>query len=250
MRRKRAAVPVLVAAGLAAGIWAGTAALTRWQHGPYPPADIPLPTPLSAGTEPFRITLLGTSLTAAPGWPEALAAPLSACLDRPVAVTRVARAGAHSGWGRGQAAAVLATAPDLVTVEFATNDADIRDGLWPGQSAANHRALIAALREGRPGLPIVLMTMNPAYGLRGLMRPGLPVYNRLYSSLSAEMGTGLLDLYPRWLTLSRAGRGPADQGLDRDGLHPDPQAAAAVIVPALVAYIGRAAGRDCPPPAP
>jgi hypothetical protein len=57
-----------------------------------------------------------------------------------------------------------------------------------------------------------------------------------------ELGAGLLDLYPRWRALPAAAR-----GLDADGLHPDPAAAAALVLPVLVPWIAAATGGTCPP---
>jgi len=203
--------------------------------GPDIAADRPLSRPLPAGEGPLTLVFLGTSLTAGYDWPESLAERLQACLGRPVRAVTVARGGATSAWGRGQVPAVLAAAPDLVVIEFAANDADIRRLVPLGQSRRDHEAIIAALRAGRPGTAILLMTTNPATGLRRLLRPRLAAHYALYRDLAAVADTGLADLAPRW----RAPGAPAQGG---DGIHPDPAAAAAVIVPVLTDLIVRAAG--------
>jgi len=191
------------------------------------------------GAPPLRLAVFGTSLTAGSHWPEATAAALERCLDRPVTLIRVARPGAGSAWGLAETARVAAAAPDIVLIEFAINDADLRDGIGLEASAANHRAILAALAQARPEARLVLMTMSPAERLRGLLRPGLARHYAAYRALAAETGAGLVDLYPRWRALPQAARGLAD------GLHPTDAAAQAVILPVLVPYLARLAGGAC-----
>jgi hypothetical protein len=235
-------MPAVALAMLAAALISGILAWGIPGRAPPPPQDRPLARPLPAA-DPLRLTVFGTSLTAARGWPEDLAAALGRCLGREVVLARVAGPGMGSAWGLGQVAAVAATAPDLVLMEFAINDADLRDGLSLAESRDTHRRLVAALRAALPEAAVVLMTMSPAQGLRGLMRPWLGQHYAAYRDLAAGADLGLVDLYPRWLALPRPAR-----GLARDGLHPDPQVAAGVIVPAVLDYLGRAAGTDCPAP--
>ena len=190
---------------------------------------------------PLRLTVLGTSLTAGAGWPEAVAEALGACLDSPVELTRIARPGAGSDWGLTQVPAVADSRPDLVVIEFAINDADLRDGSFRGKALDRHRRLVEAVRDsaGDPGL--VLMTTSPARGPRGWIRPFLAGHYADYRLLAEELDLGLADLHPRWQALPRA-----ERGLDRDGLHPRPEVAREIVLPVLVPLLGRAYGADCP----
>lgn len=232
----RAILLLLLLVLVAGGLWAaGRAAGLYAAEPPLPAHRLPDPVP-APGTGPFRIVALGTSLTARGDWPDSLGARLSACAGRPVTVERVAKAGAGSNWGRDQAAAVLALAPDLVLIEFAINDADLRDGVSLARARDNHLALIGALGADRPGLPLMLMTMNRAEGLRGLMRPRLAAYHAQYRDLAAGQGLGLVDLAPLWAAALAAGRGPE---LLPDGLHPTDAAVAEIALPAMEAQIGR-----------
>ena len=211
-----------------------------WQtREPLEPADIALPG-ITDRERPLRITLFGTSLTANYDWPERLAARLATCLPSPSLISRVTRPGAGSEWGLTQVAEVAATTPDILLMEFAINDADLRDGQSLASSTVTHRSLVAALQATLPDTRIVLMTMSTAQGPRGWIRPWLGAHYAMYRDLAAERDTGLIDLYPRWLDLPRANR-----GLGVDGLHPGPDVAASVIVPVLAEYLAAARGQHC-----
>ncbi|MFN4128284.1 MAG: SGNH/GDSL hydrolase family protein [Paracoccaceae bacterium] len=201
------------------------------------PRDVPLPHLLPDG--PLRITVFGTSLTAPPQtWPDDLAARLEFCRKAPVTITRVAGPGMGSAWALDQVGRMAATAPDLALIEFAINDADLRDGVSLATARAQHRALIADLRAALPDAQFALMTMNPAHGPRGWIRPRLAAHYAQYHDLALTEGMGLIDLYPRWLARARGAR-----GLDSDGLHPDPAVAAGIIVGAAAGY--HDPGRKC-----
>lgn len=165
-----------------------------------------------------------------------MAVGLGTCLARPVEILRVARAGAGSAWGEGAVAEVAAAAPDLVLVEFAINDADLRDGIGLGDSIARHDRILDSLAADLPASRLMLMTMSHAHGLRGLLRPRLRSYYASYRTLAAAHDAGLADLYPRWR---------ASGHRFADGLHPDDAAVRAVALPVLLDMIGAAAGKDC-----
>lgn len=202
------------------------------------PQHRPLPA-LSTATTPLNITVFGTSLSAGPGWPDDLGQALETCLKRPVNISRIARPGGGSGWGLTRLADVLATQPDLLILEFAINDADLRDGVWLKTSVGQHQQLILKLRTMAPQTQVLLMTTNPAYGLRGLLRPRLRAYYQSYRRLAATLDTGLADVYGHWLA--------ADKSLRRfpDGLHPTDGAAKAVILPVLLPMIASALDQSC-----
>lgn len=197
-------------------------------------ADIPLVRALPPG--PLGVVAFGTSLTAPPQiWPDVLAAHLSECRGAPVTLTRVAGIGMGSPWALMQLDRVVVARPDLVLIEFAINDADLLDGVWPAGGRDRHQALVEALQARVPEVRIVLMSINPAHGLRSWIRPLLAQHYAGYAGLARDHDLGFVNLYARWQALVPAGRGLGD------GLHPDPVQAAAVIVPALSAYL------DCPP---
>ncbi len=182
---------------------------------------------------PLRITAFGTSLTADPQiWPAQLAQQLTSCRTAPVHVTAIAGPGMGSAWGLQQLDRVTASRADLILLEFSINDGDARDGVSLTTSRQQHQALIAQLQTSLPDVPIVLMTMSPAHGPRGWVRPRLRAFYQLYTELAAEFDLALVDHYARWRARPRDAR-----GLDVDGLHPDPTVAAQVILPQLMRVI-------------
>jgi hypothetical protein len=206
------------------------------------PRDLPLsPRTLPEGADPLRIVAFGTSLTARGPWPDHLAARLAACLEHPVELIRIARAGANVSWAAhpDRIAEVAAGTPDIVLLEFAINDADLRDGLSRGEADALTRGLLDDLAGAVPGAALVELTMSPAHGARGLLRPGLAArYGDVVARGRARSGA-VADLYMRWIALPRDQRGLAD------GLHPDPAIAAQVIVPPLAAHLAEGFGAPC-----
>jgi lysophospholipase L1-like esterase len=227
--RRRSATHLAIAGAatlglvVAAGLW--------WPRPAEIGADIA--PPAAAGTDDGTVTIviLGTSLTKRYNWPTRLSRRLTGCLEKPVRVIPVARGGATSRWGAGQLARVVAPAPDVVLVEFAVNDADLRRGLSLTESARLHRHILRKLSERVPKAQVVLMSMSPAWGIKRLLRPWLVQYYALYPDLATESGAGFIDLFRRWMAY------PARAGAFPDGVHPTDKATAEVTVPALLDYI-------------
>lgn len=192
---------------------------------------------VAAGSDPIRIVAMGTSLTRNSRWPDDLAKELARCAGRQIEITRIAEAGANSAWGMGQAQAAAALLPDLVLIEFAINDADIRDGQSLGGALKAHRALLDAMAEASPGSRPILMTTNRAFGMRGLLRPALGAHYAQYRQLAADTDIGLIDLAPVWA--AALGSASDRNALVPDGLHPTEAAVAEIALPVLVDEVGR-----------
>ena len=184
-------------------------------------ADRPVPD-LPDGA--LKIVAFGSSLTAKNDWPDALADRLAACRGAAVEMIHVAKPGAGSTWGVGAVTTVIAAEPDLVLMEFAINDADLRDGVGFGKSQDQHEVILQRLADELPEARVLLMTMSPAHGLRGAMRPRLGAYYQGYRDLAEAHGAGLLDLYPRWRG------GPKALRTFEDGLHPSNEAVREVLL--------------------
>ncbi len=192
---------------------------------------------LPPGQGPIRIVALGTSLTRNALWPSEMASVLATCSGRPVLVTRIAGVGENSAWGLTQAQAVAALRPDLVLIEFAINDADLRDGQSLDSALDAHQRLLDTLAVEAPAARLVLMTTNRVFGLRGLMRPWLNAHYEQYRRLAAARHIGLIDLAPLWAAAPVTGQDGVP--LLPDGLHPTDAAVARVAFPSLVTELGR-----------
>ena len=66
---------------------------------PPVPADRLVALAPSVPGTPLTLAVFGTSLTARSRWPEAVAAGLQSCLNRPVSLVRVAEEGGLQRWG-------------------------------------------------------------------------------------------------------------------------------------------------------
>lgn len=191
----------------------------------------------AVGKDDAELTLLalGTSLTANYQWPHELAKQLARCLARKVKIEILASVGENSSHAAKQFIARKNRRPDIVLIEFATNDADFLDGVGLGRSRTNHEDLLARIREDAPDAHLVMMTMNPVFGLRGWLRPRLDAYNQFYRKLAANDGVVLADLFPIW-SVSLAETDYREQL--PDGLHPTQTAANRTILPILRNKIG------------
>jgi lysophospholipase L1-like esterase len=199
-----------------------------------------LPNVAAAATAPIKIVAFGTSLTANGGWQDELARRLGACRDGPVELETVALPGANSQWALETIDEVVAKDPDIVLIEFSMNDASLLHGVSTDQSRTNTEAIILRLQAAIPRVQVVLMTMNPAAGLRAMTRPFLGDFYRIYREIAAEHHVPLADLTTRW---------EADAQWPEalpDGLHPTPESARAVIVPELLRLLGGEACRQAP----
>lgn len=218
----------------------------RWLsiHGDRP-SEIPAEPVVSLPAAP-RIVTMGTSLTTRYDWPVALEARLSGCLARPVSVTPVAGAGQTSDWGVGQIDRVLAARPDVVVMEFTINDADLRRKLSPAASRERHEQILSEIHAALPEARILLLGTNPTFGLRGLLRLRPGAYLDLYVDLALDdPRIGFLDLAPDWhARLETAER----RAILPDGVHPDPEVARTVMVPALSEAIATLWRQSCPDP--
>ena len=173
-----------------------------------------------------------------------LADRLETCLGRPVETTVIARSGQTVAWGAAQTPALLAARPDVVLIEFTANDADPRRRITPARADALHGEILDALLAARPEARVLLLGMNPSFGLRGLLR--LREARHLADYVARARGDtriGYIDLAPDWTArIAAEGR----NSVLPDGLHPAPDAARAVIPARLAPAIAGLFGRDCP----
>lgn len=227
MKARAAALTLAALAVLGAGAWLdgyGARALLRAERMlQVPPAPLDVPP-----DRPARIVLLGTSLTAGGElWLRRVRARLEACRPGGVALTRVARPGAAGAWGQARLAEILADPPDLIAMEFTINDSALHRGEPLARAAARHEAMLA--QAARAGVPVLLMTMSPAWRLRAWPRPGQVAYRDAYRALAAQGRAALLDTIALWRALPE----PRRRDMVPDGLHPTDEAMAEIFAPAL-----------------
>ena len=201
--------------------------------------DIPLAA-FTAGKTPQNIVFFGTSLTVGNAWPERLIEGLSECFGHSVALTRIAQTGAGSDWGVGAIDQVIDQQPDIVLLEFVINDADIRDGTSLRNSRENHIEIINRLQTELPESQHIVLTMSPAHGLRGLLRPRLAQYVDMTIDVANDAGVSAIDFYPRWHEIDW-------KPLLPDGLHPTDDATRSVMDNVLLNHFAEAITHDCAP---
>ncbi len=182
----------------------------------------------------ITIASMGTSLTANYRWPRELAEQLSKCLVRKVDVEILAIPGANSSQADKQFSSRKNRRPNIVLIEFATNDADYLRGVGLTKSRSSHKELLIRIRKEVPRAQVVLMTMSPVFGLRGWVRPQLAAYYGMYRELAENNGAVLIDLVPIW------GKFLGATGAEKlpDGLHPTENAASRIILPEARKKIG------------
>lgn len=193
----------------------------------------------AGGRADIGIALFGTSLARRAEWPGRIAGRPSPCGRGVIDVTVWGRPGAGSRHGMAVAGQGFRAHHDVVILEYAINDADLFDGISRAESTANHRSMIAAIRNANPDAAIILMATNPVRGLQWLQRPFLAGYYRDYARLADEMNVSFFDGTARWRIA----------GTDRrnlpDGLHPDPAAEAALYHDGLLTMITRITEPSC-----
>jgi len=169
---------------------------------------------------PFRITVLGDSLSAGFGLPAADAFPakLEEALQgagRAVHVVNAGVSGDTTAGGLSRLDWALADAPEVVIVELGGNDA-LR-GLDPGQTSANLNAILERLSE-REVQPILV-------GMRAPRNLGEEYYNKFDSIFPRLAARHDVPFYPFFLE-GVAGNPSLNQP---DGIHPNAEGVAEIV---------------------
>jgi acyl-CoA thioesterase I len=185
--------------------------------------------------QPLSIAALGTSLTARGTWVEALPAALGAHIHRPVRAVNFGRSGATSREALGMIEEVTQSRPDIVIIEFATNDSALHRRISLRESAANLEAILRRLRAANASVRPYLMTMSPAIGPRAFLRSRLARYYDLYSTLATRHGAGYIDNRPDWDAMPRT----ALRRALPDGTHPTAEFARRITLTNVVSALAR-----------
>ena len=142
--------------------------------------------------------------------------------------------------GLGRLPAVIAHKPDVVFIEFATNDAYVPYKTSPAQAKANLTTIIDGILAANPHTEIILLTMNSCKdksgGTAATDRPRLAEYFQVDRDLARARHLLLVDDYPNWLRIMTKEPNRFDR-LVPDGIHPRAEGNRTVLLPALKAAL-------------
>ena len=215
---------------------------------------------LRAGKK-ITIVTMGTSLTGgAWRWPDVM---MNDWLNKewPGQVTLCnegvgASASSHLGFsvnsqpssGLGKLNAVIARRPDVVFIEFGTNDAYLPYKNSVEDSKKNLNTMVDEIRAANPATEIIVQTMNscmealpPGRGKHASERPQVAAYFQGYREVAQARGLLLVDHYPNWLKIMTHDLPRFDRFVP-DRLHPRAAGYQQVLLPELKATL-------CPPAA-
>jgi acyl-CoA thioesterase-1 len=188
----------------------------------------------SIGAGSLDVVIMGTSLSARGGWQEPLQQMLTEAINRPVEIIDLSVAGGTSRTALSRIDDMVAAQPDLLLVEFATNDAALDGWISVEDSLAHVVALVTQARQANADMRIMIQTMNPVFGMRRWPRPFQDQYEQAHRLLAGEMCLDHIDHRAAlWDQLSA-------EELARvipDGLHPAPDLSADAIAGTLAAAI-------------
>lgn len=139
--------------------------------------------------------------------------------------------------GLGKLPAVLAHKPDVVFIEFTTNDAYLPYKISVEDSRKNLNTIIDKILEANPKTEIILQTMNtvmdkPGSGPHATDRPKLADYARGYRDVAKARGLRLVDHLPNWDKLMRENPARFDE-LVPDRIHPQLPGYREILLPEL-----------------
>ncbi len=207
---------------------------------PLAQADSQLVANLKAGKSQ-KIVTYGTSLTAGGAWVGHLQKALDASYPGLATIVNSGGSGQYSQWGVANLdARVLKHAPDLVTIEFAVNDAVTRFHCPLAQAKANLEDMVTRLQKARPACEIILITTTPAdqhpvghFSHREDIAP----YYEMYRQVAKERKLSVVDLHPQWLELRKADPKTFAR-LVPDAIHATPEGCQRIVSPGILKALG------------
>lgn len=190
------------------------------------------------------IVAYGTSLTAAGSWVKQVQGALDHRYPQLATLVNSGGSGCWSQWGVDNLQErVLAHHPDAVIIEFAVNDAVARFNCSVQQSRTNLESMLTRILAGNPDCTIFLMTTTPAdaYATGHFShRENIAAYYDMYRAVARQRNLGLIDLYPRWLSLQQADK-PTFTRYIPDSIHPSEEGCRSIVTPGVLSAFGIAA---------
>jgi acyl-CoA thioesterase I len=151
--------------------------------------------------------------------------------------TAVGPAGNKRLSGLGKLPSVIAHNPDVVFIEFGTNDAYLPYKTSVGQAKKNLTTIVDGILAANPNAEVILMTMNscrdkPGNDSAAGARPELAAYFQIYRDVAKQRNLLLVDAYPAWLKIMIKEPRRFDR-LVPDGIHPHAEGYREVLLPLL-----------------
>jgi lysophospholipase L1-like esterase len=157
--------------------------------------------------------------------------------------------------GLGKLDAVIAHKPDVVFIEFGTNDAFLPYKISIEDSKINLNAMIDRILAANPATEIILQTMNscmdqpqPGGGRHATDRPQVAAYFEGYREVARARGLLLVDHYRNWLQIMTNDL-PRFDRLVPDRIHPQAEGYQQVLLPELKAVLCPPSAAEAPPTA-
>jgi len=191
---------------------------------------------LKAGKKQTVVTY-GTSLTAGGAWVKQLQQALDEKFPGQATVINSGQGSKWSQWGvENLDERVIAKKPDAVFIEFAINDAFLDYKTSVEQARSNLENMIGRILASKPDTEIILMTMNPPWGVQLSRRPQVADYYQMYRDVAKDRKLMLIDNYANWLRVQE------DNALFKklipDLVHPNAEGSTQVTTPAILKTLG------------
>ncbi len=180
------------------------------------------------------VVAFGTSVTKYGYWVTAMQQWFDQKYPGLVTVINSGGPGQNSDWGLAQVKPlVLDHHPDLVFIEFATNDAHVRFKLTVEHAKDNLDKIVTAIQQQNPQVALVLQTMNTfwdapkGFPTAATSRPQLNAFYDNYRNYAREHNLALVDNYVKWEEMKEKDYANFQIMLP-DGTHPNKNGSLAV----------------------
>lgn len=133
--------------------------------------------------------------------------------------------------------AVLSETPDTVFIEFAINDSKIVNPVSIEKAESNLLNMLDRIQMTLPNCEIILMTMNPPWGINLDARPNYRAYYQMYRDVARRRHLLLIDHEFNWDEILNEDPALFNQYVP-DTIHPNEEGSRAVITPEINRRLG------------
>ncbi|WP_422446284.1 MULTISPECIES: SGNH/GDSL hydrolase family protein [unclassified Endozoicomonas] len=181
----------------------------------------------------IRIAAIGTSLTRYGEWLPTLSEQMYKSYGISISYQNYGFPGKNIKYGLSKLDNILDSKADIYLIEFSVNDADLLKGVTLSESRELTSTFVQNIKIEYPNAKIILMKMNPVFGLRKWMRPRLESFYDLYDDLADDGNVDILDFYSVWQQKSYK---KLNLNIP-DGVHPTQESTIEVMIPVLLSYL-------------